>query len=446
MKVKTILLPKWIIPIRPKGAVLENHGIAIDDGEIKAIFPLSELHQFEALETVALEGQAVMPGLVNAHTHASMNLLRCAGSDLSTIDWLTKAIWPAEAKLVSPGFVHDGALLGAAEMLESGTTTCHDMYFFAADAIKAMRSLGMRVVGGAFLIKYPTNQFKGEEECFEGIGKLRDEFKDDPLVTINVAPHAPYSVTGEYLKKCMEYAQDNDMSFQIHLAETQTEFDDCVRDFGQSPVKYLDGLGCVNKRTIAVHSVVLTDEDIDILAKRGASTVHCPTSNMRLGCGVSPVARLLDHGVNVALGTDGAASACSLSLLGEMRLAGILAKGTARDPTAMSNPDILDAATINGAKALMLEDKIGTVEPGKRADLISVDLTHLFTIPVLDVLSTLIYNIGRECISNVWVDGRHVVKKQHDLLKTPNKEWLLLKSNVNSWQNRVYEILQGGTA
>ncbi|MCD8340476.1 MAG: amidohydrolase family protein [Burkholderiales bacterium] len=444
MQVDKILLPQWILPVRPKGQVLENHGIAIKDGKIQALFPIGELDQFEAKDIEKLPNQLVMPGLVNAHSHASMNLLRGAGPDLSTLDWLNKVIWPAEAKLVSPEFVYQGALLGAAEMLFSGITTCHDMYFFAADAIKGLRDVGMRVVEGGFVIKYPTNEHKNEDECLASIYQLREQFKDDQLTSINVAPHAPYSVTPESLKKAMEVAEELDTTYQIHLAETQQEVKDAQRDFGCTPVRHLKNLGCLNKRTIGVHCVVLTDEDIEDLAKAGASTVHCPISNMRLGCGISPVRKLLEAGVNVALGTDGAASACRLSILDEMRLAGLLAKGISQDPSVLPCADLIDMATINGAKALGLEKKIGSIENGKEADLIAFELKSVETLPVLDIFSTVVYNIDRKCLSRIWVRGFGVVEKQRGVLQIPHRESILLNSDVVSWQNRVYEILQGG--
>ncbi len=443
MHVKQIILPRWILPIRPQGVVLEEHGIAIDEGVIKAIFPISQRDQFEAEETVLLNDSLVMPGLIDAHTHISMSFLRCAGSDLSTLDWLTKVIWPAEAALVSPEFVYQGALLGAAELLSGGVTTCHDMYFFASDAIRAVQELGMRMVSGGFVIKYPTKEYANETECIAGIYKLAKEFKDNPLVKINAAPHAPYSVTADGLQKAMLAAQDLGLTYQIHLSETQAEFDDAKRDFGMSPVQYLDSIGCLNERTVGVHSVVLEDQDIELMAQRGTSTVHCPVSNMRLGCGPSPIKALVDAGVNVALGTDGAASACSLNMFQEMRLTGMLSKGINRDPTALTCVQLLDMATINGAKALGLERDIGSIEPGKKADLIALDMSTINTLPILDIFSTVVYNTSREFVSRVWVNGELVVQKQQNIQKLPHIEAILLKSDLMSWQNRVCEILRG---
>ena len=314
MQTEKLLLPRWIIPLEGKTEVLENYGLAIENGRIAALIPPSDLENVEAKEFFELPDSVVMPGFVNCHTHASMNLLRCVGPDLTTPNWLTKCIWPIEGQLMSPEFVYDGALLGGAEMLQGGTTTCHDMYFFPDSAAKALREVGLRVVQGAFVIKYPNGEYKGEEDALAGARALAARHKDDPGLSINIAPHAPYSVTAEALQASMRLAEELDTTWQIHLSETEEERQNAIKEFGCSPVEYLAKLGCLNERTVAVHCVALSDHDIELLAESGASVVHCPVSNMRLGCGASPVVKLLKAGVNVALGTDGAANACSLSM------------------------------------------------------------------------------------------------------------------------------------
>ena len=393
MQTEKLLLPRWIIPLEGKTEVLENYGLAIENGRIAALIPPSDLENVEAKEVFELPDSVVMPGFVNCHTHASMNLLRCVGPDLTAPNWLTKCIWPIEGQLMSPEFVYDGALLGGAEMLQGGTTTCHDMYFFPDSAAKALREVGLRVVQGAFVIKYPNAEYKGEEDALAGARALAARHKDDPGLSINIAPHAPYSVTAEALQASMRLAEELDTTWQIHLSETEEERQNAIKEFGCSPVEYLAKLGCLNERTVAVHCVALSDHDIELLAESGASVVHCPVSNMRLGCGASPVVKLLKAGVNVALGTDGAANACSLSMFEQMRTAGLIAKGFSQDPTQLTVNQIIRMATINGANALKLDREVGSLAVGKFADLAVIDMSQLVTMPVLDVLSNVIYAV-----------------------------------------------------
>lgn len=444
MLTEKLLLPRWILPIDEKYGteVLEGYGIAVDGGKISALVPPAEISSIEAREKIELPDDLIMPGLVNCHTHASMNLLRCVGPDLTTPDWLTKCIWPIEGKLMSPEFVYDGALLGAAEMIRGGTTTCHDMYFFPRSAAKAIREIGLRVVQGAFVIQFPNAEFSGEEESLKAVKKLVNDCRDDPLLSINIAPHAPYSVSSEGLKVSMRLAEELDTTWQIHLSETDEEVRNAFKTFGCSPVEYLHKLGCLNERTVAVHAVSLSDRDIELLAESGASVVHCPVSNMRLGCGASPVAKLLEAGVNVALGTDGAASACSLSMFEQMRAAGMIAKGFAKDPTRLSVNQIIRMATINGAIALKLKEEAGSLSIGKSADLAVIDMSNFVTMPVLDVLSNVIYAVEAQCLHQVWVNGSLVAEIQHGNTLRPDRGKLLTKSNIMSWQNRVCEILR----
>lgn len=442
MQTEKLLLPRWIIPLEGDTEVLENYGLAIENGRIAALIPPADLKNVEAKEVFELPDNVVMPGFVNCHTHASMNLLRCVGPDLTTPNWLTKCIWPIEGQLMSPEFVYDGALLGGAEMLRGGTTTCHDMYFFPDSAAKALREVGLRVVQGAFVIKYPNAEYKGEEDALSGARALAARHKDDPGLSINIAPHAPYSVTAEALQASMRLAEELDTTWQIHLSETEEERQNAIKEFGCSPVEYLAKLGCLNERTIAVHCVALSDRDIELLAESGASVVHCPVSNMRLGCGASPVVKLLKAGVNVALGTDGAASACSLSMFEQMRTAGLIAKGFSQDPTELTVNQIIRMATINGANALKLHCDVGSLAVGKLADLAVIDMSQLVTMPVLDVLSNVIYAVEAQCVHQVWVSGSLVANIQQDKLLRPDRGKLLTKSNIMSWQNRVCEILR----
>lgn len=442
MLTETLLLPRWIIPVEPEGAVLENYGLAIENGKIAALIAPADLPNVQAKEVIPLPECVIIPGFVNCHTHAAMNLLRSVGPDLTTPDWLTKCIWPIEGKLMSREFVYQGSLLGGAEMLRGGTTTCHDMYFFAEDAARALREMGLRVVEGGFVIDFASKEYSGADQCIEGARELSRRLKDDPLLKVNVAPHAPYSVSKDALQASMRLAQELDTTWQIHLSETDEERENALKAFGCSPVEYLHKIGCLNERTIAVHAVSLSDHDIELLARSGASVVHCPVSNMRLGCGISPVAKLLKAGVNVALGTDGAASACSLSMFEAMRTAGLAAKGISKDPTVLSVHEIIRMATTNGAKALKLVSEVGSISVGKSADLSVIDMSHFVTMPVLDVLSNVIYAVEAQCIRQVWVSGKPVVNLQQGKVLWPDRGKLLDKSNIMSWQNRVCEILR----
>lgn len=444
MKVDTIIIPKWIVPVTDGPDVLTDHFLGIENGRIAVIAPLGELVSVEANETIKLPDCVLMPGLINCHTHASMNLLRCVGPDLSTIDWLEKCIWPIEGKLMSPEFVYQGALLGGAEMVRGGTTSCHDMYFFGQEAARGLLEVGLRVTEGAFIIGFPSKEHPGEQACLQRARELLREATDMPLLSVNIAPHAPYSVSESALRQSMNLAQEFDLTWQIHLSETETEYKEATERFGCSPVEYLARIGCLNEHTIAVHCCVLSEKDIELLAQSGASVVHCPVSNMRLGCGICPVSKLLEAGVNVALGTDGAASACSLSMFEQMRVAGLLAKVSDRYPKKLSVQQIIRMGTINGAKALKSSGMVGSLTVGKRADLAAIDMSRFVTVPVLDVLSCLVYAVEAQSTYQVWIDGKSVVEIQQSRSEKSDLGGLLQKSDLMSWQNRVCEILQGG--
>ncbi len=413
MQIDTLIESRWIIPIAPKGIVLENHAVSVADGKIAAILPIEEARQnFQAAETVMLPDSVLMPGMVNLHSHAAMNLVRGLGADLPLMDWLTTKIWPAEGKLMSPNFVREGAYLAGLEMAAGGVTTTSDHYFFPIDAAEGLRAAGLRCATSAFIIGFPSAWAKNDVQYLARMEKVLDNFKDDPFVKVTVAPHAPYTVNDASLKACAELSEKWNAPIHMHVHETAGEVSDSIKQHGMRPLERLKKLGLVNERLIAVHSVHLNDEDIAMLAEAHASTCHCPCSNLKLASGFSPVAKLMKAGVNVGIGTDGAASNDKLDMLGETRLAAMLAKAVANDTTCATVHDMLEAATLGGARALHWEDRIGSIESGKEADLFAVNLSSIDALPVQDPAAQLLYAAGREHVTHTWVAGKLIAKKQ----------------------------------
>ncbi|MDH5171524.1 MAG: TRZ/ATZ family hydrolase, partial [Gammaproteobacteria bacterium] len=370
----TLIHPGWIVPVLPTGAVLENHSIAITGDRITALLPRSEAGGITAGRVLELPGHALLPGLVNSHGHAAMSLLRGFADDLPLMPWLEQHIWPAEAAHVSAGFVRDGVELAIAEMIRSGTTTFSDMYFFPDACAETAQRLGMRCQITFPILDFPTVWARDADEYISKGLALRDAVKHSALVTVGFGPHATYTVSEPNLVKVATLAAELDAAVQIHLHETRGEVLLAVEQNGERPLDSLYRLGLLGPRTQCVHMTDLGDQDIALLAATGAHVVHCPQSNMKLASGTCPVGKLLAKGVNVALGSDSAASNNDLNLFGEMQSAALLAKLQGGDASALPASAALEMATINGARALGLEDLIGSLEPGKLADLIAVDL------------------------------------------------------------------------
>ena len=437
--VDTLLHCRWVIPVVPRGLVLDDHAVAIDAGRIVAVLPSPEAAgRYGARETVHLPHHAVTPGLVNAHTHAAMTLLRGVGDDLPLMRWLTERIWPLEKALVSPEFVYDGGRLAALEMLRSGTTCASDMYFYPDASVRAFRALGMRAVAGIIAIEVPTAYAADAEDYLRKGLAARDSLRDDPLVSFTLAPHAPYTVSDATLRRIAMLADELDLPIHTHVHETDDEVRRSMAQYGCRPLARLDRLGLVSERLIAVHGVHLDDAEMELLAGRGASIAHCPASNLKLGSGIASIAAAVAAGVNLAIGTDGAASNNRVDMLSELRLAALLAKGAAEDASVLPAPAALEAATLGGAQALGLRDRIGSIEPGKDADLVAFDLSHPETQPLYDVISHLVYSAGREQVSDVWVAGRRVVEGRHIVASSAQPD---LMPNVGAWQNRCRQVL-----
>lgn len=409
-KVDTLIKTRWVAPVVPAGSVLEHHAVAISQGRILAVLPSSEAAaRFDAAEVIDRPRHLLIPGLVNAHTHASMSLLRGLADDLPLMVWLQDHIWPAERRWMSAEFVEHGAELAMAEMLLGGTTAFNDMYFFPEVVARTAARIGMRACVGMILIKFPTVWASDSAEYLRKGLALRDDYKGHPLVSTAFAPHAPYTVDDKYLAKIRRLADELEAPVHTHVHETADEVLGSVVDCGERPLARLDRLGLVSPMLMAVHMTQLEDAEIERVAAAGASVVHCPESNLKLASGFCPVEKLLAAGVNVCLGTDGAASNNDLDMLGEMRTAALLAKGVAGRADAVSADQVLAMATINGARALGLAEEIGSVQPGKWADLCCVDLARPATWPVYDPVAQLVYAATRSQVADVWVAGRRMV-------------------------------------
>ena len=409
--VDTVIEARWVVPVRPRGAVLEHHSVVIDGGRILAVLPSAQARQqFTATRSWALENHALIPGLVNAHGHSPMSLLRGAGDDLALHHWLQERIWPLERAIVSPAFVYDGARLAAAEMVRAGITCCNDSYFYPAETAQGLRSVGMRAIVGIMTIDFPSRYASDADDYLRQGLAARDALADDPLVGFTLAPHAPYTVADATLQRIATLAEELDLPVHIHVHETADEIADAMRKLGCRPLDRLDRLGLINERLIAVHMTQLLPSEIALLAQRGAAVVHCPASNLKLASGIAPLAHLLRAGVCVALGTDGAASNNRLDILAEAYLAALLAKGSTGDATAVPAWQALECATLNGAQALGLGARIGSLEIGKEADIAALDLSAIENQPVYDVTSQILYSSGRKDVTHVWVAGRPVLE------------------------------------
>lgn len=395
----------WIVPVEPAGVVLAGHSLMVKDGRIAALLPTPEADAWSTRQQHKLPGQVLIPGLINLHTHAAMSLLRGYADDLPLMDWLHHHIWPAEQRHASHDFARDGTRLACLEMLEGGITCFNDMYFFAEGAVEAATQAGMRIAAGLIVVDFPTGHAADPDGYLQKGLALRDTWIDHPRVSYCLAPHAPYTVGDATLEKVMTYADQLDLPIHIHLHETRDEIEQSLKHYGVRPIDRLNALGLLSPSLIAVHAVHLEPREIELLASHGCQVAHCPASNLKLASGFAPVAQLLARGINVGLGTDGAASNNRLDMLGEMRLAALLAKGVAGDPAALPAARALEMATLAGARALGLDSRIGSLVPGKAADIVALDLTGPASQPCYDPLSDLVYSAGRDQVSHVWVDG-----------------------------------------
>lgn len=406
-----LVLPRWIVPIEPAGLVLQGHALAVDGGRIVALLPVSEAEaRYQPRETLTLPTQVVMPGLINAHTHAAMSLLRGIADDLPLMDWLQNHIWPAEGAHVSKQFCIDGVKLAAAELIRGGVTTANDMYFFPDASAEGFTAAGMRSVVNLITLDFPTAWAANADEYLHKGLVVRDSLKHNPLVTTIFGPHAPYTVGDAPLRKIRTLADELGIGIHMHVHETAGEVAMAVEQTGKRPWQRLKDLELLGPDFVAVHMTQLTEQEIAEAAEFGVHVAHCPESNLKLASGFCPVDQLLKAGVNVCIGTDGAASNNDLDLFGELKTAALLAKAVAGDAQALPAHAALHMATLAGAKALGLDEQIGSLVAGKQADFIAVDLSAINTQPVYHVLSHLAYAVNSQQVTDVFVAGKPLLK------------------------------------
>jgi len=432
-----IITARWVVPVDPPGSVLDRHAVVVSNGRIVALAPSDHaLKLYAARATVDLPFHVLVPGLINLHTHAAMTLMRGLADDLPLMEWLNQHIWPAESKHVSPEFVYDGTLLACAEMLRGGVTCFNDMYFYPEQAARAALDARMRAAIGMICIEFPTAYATDAQDYLRKGLAARDRYRGEPLLSFCLAPHAPYTVSDRSFEQILTYSGELEVPIHMHLHETQDEIRESLTRFGVRPVERLRRLGLLGPALIAVHAVHLSDEEIDLLAAQGASAAHCPSSNLKLASGMAPVARFVERGLNTGLGTDGAASNNRLDLFEEMRIAALLAKATSGRANSVPAEAALHMATLGAARALGLDRDIGSIAPGKLADLCAVNLDATGLSPVYHPLSHLVYAAGREDVSHVWIAGNLVVD-QGRLTGLDSGE---LRAKARAWQTRIADL------
>jgi 5-methylthioadenosine/S-adenosylhomocysteine deaminase len=406
-----ILKPDLVIPVDAERSVLKSHSVVIETGRITAVLPHDRaITDYPEAEVVELDNQVLLPGLINAHTHAAMSLFRGIADDLPLMTWLNDHIWPAESKWVNPQFVEDGTELAIAEMLLSGTTCFNDMYFFPDVTARTAQKLGMRAVVGLIVIDFPTIWASDADEYISKGMQVHDEARSMPLISTAFAPHAPYTVSDAPLEQIRTFADELNIPIHMHVHETAQEVNDAKQANGVSPVERLNELGLLTPKMIAVHMTQLSDNEIELLAASGTHIAHCPQSNLKLASGFCPTHKLEQAGINIALGTDSAASNNDLDMLSEMQTAALVSKVVSGNAEAIPAYQAIEMATINGAKALNLDNEIGSIEVGKAADLISIDLNHPSMQPVYDPAAQIVYSASRQLVKNVWTNGRRMVE------------------------------------
>lgn len=433
VKADLIVCPRWIIPVEPAGIILEDHALVVNNGLIIDLLTReAALQRYSAATIENLPEQVLIPGLVNTHTHAAMTLMRGIADDKPLKTWLEAWIWPLETRWVSTDMVRDGTLLAAAEMLLGGVTTFNDMYFFPEAAAEAVDQIGIRASLGILAFEVPTAYGHGADDYLNKGLAARDALRNHPRLSFMLAPHAPYTVSDSTFEKVATLAAQTGLGIHIHTHETQHEVDDSLHQYGERPLSRLERLGILGPQTLAVHAVALNDDDIALMARHNVHMAHCPASNLKLGSGIARTAEVYAAGINIGVGTDGAAGNNRLDMLSETRLAGLLAKGLHQDPGLFPAHSLIYMATLGGARALGLQDRIGSLTIGKRADLCAIALDNEATLPVFDPASQIIHAAGREHVTHVWVDGKCVVKKKH-LTEICHEE---IYAKAKTWENR----------
>ncbi|MFT3806515.1 TRZ/ATZ family hydrolase [Arenimonas sp.] len=424
----------WVVPVEPHGVVLTDHAVVVSGGRIVDLLPRAQARaRYAARKTISRPDCVLLPGLVNTHTHNPMTLMRGVADDLALMPWLQEHVWPIEGAVMAPDFVADGIELAIAEMLRGGTTCCNENYFFPDAQAATYQRLGFRAVVGLPVIEFPSAWARTPAEYFDKGLEVRDNYRGADLLGFSFAPHAPYTVGDESFERIRMLAEQLDLPVHCHVHETAQEIVDSIAQHGQRPLARLDRLGLVNERLIAVHMTQLTESEIALCAERGVSIAHCPQSNLKLASGFCPSEALRRAGVNLAIGTDGCASNNDLDMFDETRSAALLAKAVAQDATAMDAASALRAATLGGARAMGLADRIGSIEPGKEADLVCVGLGDIESLPVYNAISQVIYASGRHQVSDAWIAGR---EKLVDGVLV-DTDLAALRAKARAWGERI---------
>ena len=433
--IDSLLLPSWVVPVIPNNVFYKDYAVAIDKGRIVDVLLAEKAKEkYQAASVVSLPEHVLMPGLVNAHTHSPMTLLRGVADDLPFMTWLFDYILPLEDKWGDEEFVRDGMEFALAEMLLSGTTCFHEQYFLPQVMTDVVVNANARACIGMVVVSLKSKWANDVEDYIAKHLQFYKKYQNAPLIKINFAPHAPYSVDDKTLLTLKKLAKEMNLTIQMHVHESEAEITESLEKFGKRPLKRLHDLGMFEVPFLAVHMVQLNDEDLALLKKNpNVNVLHCPKSNLKIGNGICPISKILKQGTNVAIGTDGAASNNVLDMFEEMRFAALLAKGDSRDPTTVSAALALQMATINGARALGLDKEIGSIEIGKAADLITVDLSFYNTQPVTNPISHLVYAVNSRQVSDVWIAGKRIV--QNRALTTLDREKMLAKAK--RWSEKI---------
>jgi len=429
-----IISTSWVFTSDPEGQLLSDYSVVIENDKIIDLVPQSKVFdEYEADNTYQLTDHILIPGLINAHTHAAMSLFKGFADDLPLQEWLNNHIWPAEKEFVNSSFVKDGSILGLSEMIKSGVTTFNDMYFFPDATAEAVKELGVRSNIGLVVLDFPTNYATDPEDYLLKGFEFRDKWRNEELITTSIAPHAPYSVSDEAFTLINTYSEELNINIHTHLHETQWEIEASIDKYGITPVQRLNNLGIIGPSLTAAHCVYLNDQDMGILAKNKVSIVHNPSSNMKLGSGIADVAKMLKQNLSVSLGTDSSASNNRLDIMEEMRLAALLIKGSTKSPESIPANEAIKMATINGAKALGLGSITGSIEKNKKADLVAIDLSAIENQPIYNPISTLVYSSSRSDVSYVWIDGK-IKLKDKSLVNIDEERIIQL---AKKWQRKL---------
>ncbi|WP_312945479.1 TRZ/ATZ family hydrolase [Stutzerimonas kunmingensis] len=428
-----LLFPTWLVPVEPAGVVLKGHGLGVRDGRIALIAPRAVALKYQAIETRELEGMLLAPGLINAHGHAAMTLFRGLADDLPLQRWLKDHIWPAESRWVDEDFVRCGTELAIAEQLKGGITCFSDMYFYPSVVSELVHKHGVRAQITIPVLDFPVPDARDADEALRKGVALFDDLKHHPRITIAFGPHAPYSVADDKLESIRVLVAEMDAGIHMHVHETAHEVQEALRKHGERPLARLARLQLLGPRFQAVHMTQVDDDDLALLTEHNCSVIHCPESNLKLASGFCPVERLWEAGINVAVGTDGAASNNDLDLLGETRTAALLAKAVAGSATALDAHRALRMATLNGARALGIDEHTGSLEIGKFADLVALDLSGLAQQPVYDPVSQLIYSTSRDAVRHVWVGGKQLLERGR--LTRMDEQQVI--ANARQWGERI---------